>query len=176
MTNDTLERRVRLSMADLPSDLLAAIGDVTVGWGYVQNLMDVATWGMLGLTVKVGNSLTAPFTYRGKMDMFKYVGREFFSNRPELLADFKALAAAIGNTYSRRNEVEHSTWQHYGPHNEPSVSVRIPRDGSIKPQFKMAKDVNSLAQDIIKLVMSLNDFMEKHIPPPRNNPSDASAG
>ena len=168
MTNKS-EPRLRLSMADLPTDLLAAIGDVTVSWGYVQNLMEVAIWGMLGLTVKVGSSLTAPFMHRGKMDMFEYVGREFFRNKPELLTEFKALAAAIGSTYSKRNEVEHSTWQHFGPKDGPSISVRIPRDASIRPQFRTAKDVDRLAQEIIKLVMSLNDFMEKHIPPPKSS-------
>lgn len=175
MANKTPEPRLRLSMADLPSDVLAAIGDITVAWGYVQNLMDVAIWGMLGLTVRVGNSLTAPFMYRGKMDMFQYVGREFFKNQPELLVDFKALATAIGDAYSKRNQVEHSTWQHFGPKDGPSLAVRIPRDASIRPQFKTAKDVDSVAQDIIKLVMSLNDFMERHIPPPRSSANGDSA-
>lgn len=169
MTTDGPDSRLRLSMADLPSDLLAAIGDVTVSWGYVQNLMDVAIWGMLGLSVRMGNALTAPFPYRGKLDMFQYVGREFFRDQPELLAEFKSLVTEIGNTYTRRNEVEHSTWQHFGPKDSPSVSVRIPRDASIKPQFKRAKDVDALAQHIIKLVMSLNAFMERHIPPPKSS-------
>ena len=107
--------------------------------------------------------------------MFEYVGREFFRDQPQLLSEFRALAIAIGNTYSKRNEVEHSTWQHFGPKNGPSVSVRIPRDASIRPQFKTAKDVDRLAQEIIKLVMALNAFMEKHIPPPKSSRRGLSA-
>lgn len=166
MTN-VPNKRLRLSMADLPKDLLAAIGDVTVSWGYVLNLMEVAIWGMLGLDTKTGSVLTAPFMYRGKMDMFNYVGRDFFRENPTLLDEFKSLVTRIGNTYSRRNEIEHSTWQHIPgwPH---SISVKITRAREIQPQAKTAQDVDSVAQDIIKLVMELNDFMEKHIPPPKS--------
>ena len=156
-------------MADLPPDLLAAIGDVTVAWGYVLNLMEVAIWGMLGLTVRVGSSLTSPFMYRGKMDMFQYVGREYFKDKPELLVQYKTLAKKIGDTYSKRNEIEHTTWQHFGPKDGPSMSARILRDASIQPQFKTAKDVDAVAQDIIKLVMELDNFMQKHIPPPKSS-------
>lgn len=166
---DSPKQRLRLSEADLPPELLAAIGDVTVGWGYVQNLMEVAIWGMLGLTTRTGSSLTNAFAYRGKMDMFMYVGREFFKDKPEQLAAFKAIAKKISDTYSRRNQIEHATWQHYGPKSGPSVRVRILKDLSIQPHFQSADDVDIVAQDIIKLVMELNDFMEKNIPPPKKN-------
>lgn len=165
------KQRLRLSMADLPKDLLAAIGDMTVAWGYVQNLMEVAIWGMLGLTVKQGSALTAPFMYRGKLDMFEYVGRDFFKDKPDLLAEFKTLARKIGNTYTKRNEIEHATWQHFGSKDDPSVAVRITRAREIQPQFRTAKDVDAIAQEIIELVMELDNFMENHIPPPKSSQS-----
>ena len=152
-------------MADLPVNLLAAIGDVTVSWGYVQNLMDVAIWGMLGLTVKDGNSRTAPFSYRRRMELLRRTGRHFFQDRQELLAEFNSLVATIDDQYRKRNEVEHSTWQYLGG---MSVRVRMLADASIEPQFKTAKDVDAVAQDIIRLVMSLNQFTEAYIPPPKS--------
>ena len=169
MVSKPTEPRLRLAMADLPVDLLAAIGEVTVVWGYVQNLMEVAIWGMRGQTVKVGHATTAPLAYRKKMAMFRSVGREFLKAQPEVLADFEKLAEAIDEKYSLRNDVEHATWSHFGDAKGPSVSVRALRDGSIRPKFSRAADVDLVAQQIIKLVMELDGFSTKHIPPPQRS-------
>jgi len=104
--------------------------------------------------------------------MFAYVGRDFFKENPEALLEFKEIAAKINNTYSKRNEIEHAVWQHYGPKSGPSTAVRVLRDASVDPQFKSAKDVEAVAQDIIKLIVVLNEFMEKNVPAPLKSSQD----
>ena len=106
--------------------------------------------------------------------MFRYVGQEFFKDKPDLLEEYKLLANKIGNTYSRRNEIEHATWQHFGTKEAPSISVRILRNSSIEPQFKSAQDVDVIAQDIIKLVMELDGFMQKNISTPKSSQDKSS--
>jgi hypothetical protein len=164
MTEPT-KPRLRLSIADLPKDILAAIGDITVNWSHVLVLVDVAIWGMLSLNPKRGTALTAPFKYTGKMDMFRSVGSHFFKERPEL-EKFKLLARKIDAIYSERNQVEHAIWQHYFGEDGPSIRVRILKDLSIEAKPFTAKDIDAISQRIIALVMELNEFMEKHIPPP----------
>jgi hypothetical protein len=166
MAKASAEPRLRLSMAHLPKDLLAAIGEVTVAWGYVQNLVEVAIWGMKAQTPKVGHAVTAPLSYRRKMAMFRSVGKKFLDGKPAVAAEFSALADGIDDCYKKRNDIEHATWSHFGPHEGPSVSVRALRDGSINPMFQRASDVESVAQEIIRLVMKVDAFCLRHIPPP----------
>ena len=172
MAKTSTEPRLRLSMADLPTDLLAAIGEVTVAWGYVQNLVEVDIWGMNDQTPKVGHALTAPLSYRKKMAMFRSVGKEFFEGTPAIAKEFAELADAIDDCYRKRNDVEHATWSHFGSHDGPSVSVRALRDGSINPMFQRASDVDSVAQEIIRLVMRIDAFSQRHIPPPANSQAE----
>ncbi|WP_411728084.1 hypothetical protein [Methyloglobulus sp.] len=159
------KQRLRLSMAALPNDMLAAIGDVTVNLTYVLILVEVAIWRMLGLTVKQGVALTNPFKYPGKMEMFKSVGCDFFRGKPEL-KEFNTLVKKIHSTYSERNKIEHSIWQHLFEKDAPSVRVKVSNDASVKPEFVRPADIVRVTQDIISLVMEIDRFQQKHIPPP----------
>ncbi len=173
MSDPNKPERLRISNADLPPELLSAIGDVTVNWAYVLNLVEVAIWGMLGLTTKQGSALTSRFRFNGKMDMFTATGELYFKDHPEL-ARFKDIRKQIFDRYSERNAIEHATWQHFFA-NGPSIRVRILKDRSIEAKAMSAKDVDKLGQDIIKLVMTLNDFMTQHIPEPVKTSPDKSA-
>lgn len=153
-------------MAALPRDLLAAIGDVTVNWTYVLIQVEIAIWGMLSLTPRQGTALTNPFKYPGRMDIFASVGTNFFKDKPEL-DEFKAIVKKIHATYAERNKIEHSIWQHYFGENDPSIRVKVLNDSSVKPEFITAREVEKTVQDIIALVMEIDAFQKKHIPPPR---------
>lgn len=161
-------QRLRLGMADLPKELLAAIGEVTVCWGHLVTLIDVAIWGILRLNPRRGTSLTNAFKFAGKMDMLQSTGDEFFRGKPTL-EDFRTLRKRIFDCYAKRNDLEHATWNHIPP-GQPglSVRVRIRKDLSIDARPMTAKDVDAIGQEIIQLIVDLNSFMEQHIPAPAN--------
>jgi hypothetical protein len=169
MSTDPRPQRLRIKDADLPKDFLAAIGDVTVAWAYVGNLIEVAIWGMLGLNTRQGTSLTAIFHFQQKLNMCRSVGVRFFEDSAQL-QPFKDLCKKIGDVYAERNVIEHSTWQQMHP-SMPVSRARVLKNLKIEPAFVTTEEVEKTAQTVIKLVMELNDFMERYIPPPSpNNP------
>jgi hypothetical protein len=163
----TPKERLRLCDSDLPKEYLEAIGDVTVSWAYISNLIEVAIWGMLGLSTKQGTALTAPIFFLARLNMFQSIGTQFFEGKPELAA-FKKLRTKIMDMYTERNKIEHATWSKLHPE-MPVLRVRILKDTKIEPTVVKVEDIQEVGQNIIKLVMKLNDFMEVHIPPPASS-------
>src|SRR6185503_1751817 len=134
---------------------------------YISNLVEVAIWGVLGLTVKQGTALTAPIFFAPRLEMLRHIGAHFFADKPQLQA-FKDLHKKIGAGYQKRNEIEHSTWQHLHP-KMPVTRVRVLKNASIEPKFVKVEELQDLGQELIKLMMELNSFMEAHIPAPLPN-------
>ncbi len=159
--------KLRIKDADLPKDFLAAIGDVTVAWAYVGNLIEVGVWGMLGLNTRQGASLTAIFHFQQKLNIFRSVGMRYFEDSPQL-QPFKDLCTKIADVYAERNVIEHSTWQHVHPP-MPVSRARVLKNLKIEPAFVTIEEVEEIGQTVIKLVIELNDFMEKYIPQPLPN-------
>jgi hypothetical protein len=161
------KQRLRIKDADLPKEYLEALGDIVVSWGYVSNLVETAIWGLLGLTAKQGAALTAPIFFASRLEMLRHVGLHFFADTPHLQT-FKDLHKTIGDTYSKRNVYEHSTWQHLHPE-MPVMKVRVRKNTIIEPQAVKLDDIQDFGQEVIRLMMELNNFMEAHIPAPLPN-------
>jgi hypothetical protein len=159
--------KLRIQGADLPKDFLAAIGEVTVVWSYVSNLVEVAIWGLLGLNTRQGASLTVIFFFQQRLSMLRSVGVRYFEDTPQL-QPFKDLCTKIEGVYAERNTIEHATWHHVHP-SMPVSRVQIRKNLKIEPAFVQVEEIEEFGQTIIKLVMELNDFMEQHIPPPSPN-------
>jgi len=158
------KQKLRIADADLPKEHLEAIGEITVSWNYVSNLVEVAIWGLLGLTVNQGTALTAPIFFLPRLSMLQSVGVNYFKGKSQLQA-FKDLHAKISAAYAERNKIEHATWQHVHP-SMPVMKVRIAKTTAIHPEIVKLEDLQDFGQTIIKLVMELNGFMEAHIPEP----------
>jgi hypothetical protein len=156
--------KLRIEGADLPRDYLAEIADVTVAWAYLSNLLEVAIWGMLALNTRQGAALTAPFHFHQKLTMLRSIGRQFFENSPQQQT-FKELCTKIENTYTERNDIEHSTWQHLHP-SMPVTRARQRKNRTIDAQFVKKDDIEEMGQRIIRLFIDLNEFAEKYIPEP----------
>jgi hypothetical protein len=156
--------RPNIPSADLPKEYLEAIGEVTVNWGHFCNLVEVAIWGILGLTVRQGTALTAPIFFLPRLNMLQSVGNQYFEGKPEQQA-FKDLHTKIANTYSERNKIEHALWHQVHPA-MPVTRSRVLKTTKVVPEFFQVTQIQDFSDTIVELFNEFNAFMEAHIPPP----------
>lgn len=132
----------------LPEPYLTAIGKVSVAWGNIEMIVDMAIAkfaGYNGFDWRAG-TLTAHMTWPLKMDVMETLITELTPEYPHL-ASFSEIKPLLKKAQDGRNRVSHGQW---GYENGQASKARVTARGRLRPRIEpiTVTDIEGIARDI----------------------------
>jgi hypothetical protein len=164
------------SSHSLSNEQLVLIGRIVVDWALLELAIDMAFWGLLGMSQNKARAVTSYISFGTRLDLTKDLLARYIS---QTVADeFSPIVGRIKELSRDRNAVVHSNWHSTGLGQDLSFAV-IQRRGDFLATARPMNlsELDRIWQLIVQTTIDAADFFGKHnvpIAPPDSSPESRS--
>lgn len=140
-----------------------AIGRITVSFSFLEAMISLFVWSLIGEDQRLGQVITAKLSFRQLLDLLSSLYR-YRADNPELIEELDTLVTEAAQAAQRRNLVAHSFWAAGDTHETITrVKMTTKRKKGLRLQFGQmsVQDLDEIADFIAEVATRITQFMSR---------------